>query len=195
MVEQFDFEREFFVLLEQLDEQIARQVAAAGCPKCGGPLHRADYARKPRGARIAPAGEAFVLRFSLCCGREGCRRRAMPPSVRFLGRRVYLGAVVIVASMVAQVLSAAGASRRITGVPTRTIRRWLEWWQGPFTRTEVFFAVRARLVGVTIRELPTSIVERLQGVTKEQVRTMLELLAPLTTGSVPDGSRFLRCTA
>jgi len=27
------------------------------------------------------------------------------------------------------------------------------------------------------------------------VRTMLELLAPLTTGSVPDGSRLMRGTA
>jgi hypothetical protein len=45
------------------------------------------------------AAESFDRRFSLCCGREGCRRRATPPSVRFLGRRVYVGAVVIVASV------------------------------------------------------------------------------------------------
>src|SRR5271157_4368665 len=73
-----------------------------------GPLHRSDYDRKPRGALIAPAGEAFVRRFSLCCGREGCRKRATPPSLRFLGRRVYLGAVVLVASMLAQALGTEG---------------------------------------------------------------------------------------
>src|SRR5258708_166628 len=101
MVDEIDLGGEFFRLLEQLDEGMARQVAAKGCPRCAGPLHRGNYKRKPRGALIAPAGETSVVRFSLCCGREGCRKRATPPSVRFLGRRVYLGAVVIVASIVA----------------------------------------------------------------------------------------------
>jgi hypothetical protein len=66
-----------------LDEQIARRVAEAGCQHCGGPLHRADYERKPRGAHLPVAGEAFRTRFSLCCGTEGCCKRALPPSVRF----------------------------------------------------------------------------------------------------------------
>jgi len=30
---------------------------------------------------------------SFCCDRDGCRKRVTPPSVRFLGRKVYLGAV------------------------------------------------------------------------------------------------------
>ena len=112
MVDEVDLGREFFMLLEQHDEGVARRVAAGGCPKCDGPLHRGDYDRKPRGALIAPAGEKFVRRFSLCCGREGCRKRATPPSLRFLGRRVYLGAVVLVASMLAQVLGTEGPVRR-----------------------------------------------------------------------------------
>ena len=174
---------------------MTRRVAAEGCPVCDGPLHRGDYDRKPRGALIAPAGEAFVRRFSLCCGREGCRKRATPPSVRFLGRRVYLGAVVIVASMVAQALRAAGEIRRRTGVPARTTRRWLGWWQGPFLGTEVFVTICARLVGVDVGRVPASIVDRLAGTWTERVRRMLEWLAPLTTGSVPDGARFLRGTA
>ena len=195
MVNEVDLGREFFTLLEELDEWVARRVAAEGCPKCDGPLHRGDYERKPRGAVIAPAGEAFVVRFSLCCGREGCRKRATPPSLRFLGRRVYLGVVVIVASLVAEALGAVEASRRATGVPSRTTRRWLGWWRGPFIATEVFVAVRARLVGVAIGELPASILERLPGPWRERLHTLLELLAPLTTGTVRDGSRFLRDTA
>ena len=195
MVNEVDLGREFFTLLEELDEWVARRVAAEGCPKCDGPLHRGDYERKPRGAAIAPAGEAFVVRFSLCCGREGCRKRATPPSLRFLGRRVYLGVVVIVASLVAEALGAVEASRRATGVPSRTTRRWLGWWRGPFIATEVFVAVRARLVGVAIGELPASILERLPGPWRERLHTLLELLAPLTTGTVRDGSRFLRDTA
>ena len=195
MVNEIDLGSEFFGLLGQLDEGMARRVAAEGCPRCAGPLHRGDFSRKPRGALIAPGGESLVVRFSLCCGREGCRKRATPPSLRFLGRRVYLGVVVIVASLVAQALGAAEASRRATGVSSRTTRRWLGWWRGPFIETEVFAAVRARLVGVAIGELPASIVERLRGAGRERMRTLLELLAPLTTGSVPDGSRFVRGTA
>jgi hypothetical protein len=194
MVDEIDFGGEFFRLLEELDEGVARRVAAERCPACAGPLHRGNYVRKPRGALLAPAGDASVVRYSLCCGREGCRKRATPPSLRFLGRRVYLGVVVIVASVVAHALGVTEASRRVTGVPSRTTRRWLGWWRGPFILTEVFVAVRARLVGVATGELPASIVDRLQGPMRDRMRAMLGLLAPLTTGSVPDGSRFLRVT-
>jgi hypothetical protein len=123
MVAEVDLGREFFTLLEQHDEREVQRVAAEGCPRCDGPLHRGDYDRKPRRALIAPAGAAFVVRFSLCCGREGCRKRAMPPSRRFLGRRVYLGAVVIVASVVARALGVSAESGRVTGVPVRTQQR------------------------------------------------------------------------
>jgi hypothetical protein len=195
MVDEVDLGREFFTLLEQHDEGVARRVAAEGCPRCDGPLHRGDYDRKPRGALIAPAGERFVRRFSLCCGREGCRKRATPPSLRFLGRRVYLGVVVIVASLAAQWLGSAEASRPVTGVPARTTRRWVGWWCGTFVETEVFLAVRARLVGLAVGELPASIVAKLPGRWPERVRAVLEFLAPLTTGSLPAGSPFLRVIA
>jgi hypothetical protein len=189
---QFELGREFFVVLEQLDAAITDRVAAARCPLCGGQLHRGDYDRKPRGGLVAKAGEEFVRRFSLCCSEEGCRKRTRPPSVRFLGRRVYLGVVVILASVVADALAAAEAIRATTGVPARTVGRWLGWWRGPFIRSEVFVALRAQLIGVDPSGVPASIVERLEGSVKEQVRTLLEILAPLTTGSVPDGSRFVR---
>jgi hypothetical protein len=198
MVDEVDLGSEFFRVLEQFDEGVARRVAAAGCPRCAGPLHRGDYARKPRGALIARAGETSVVRFSLCCGREGCRKRATPPSLRFLGRRVYLGVVVIVASLFAQWLGSAEVSRpvtAVTGVPARTTRRWVGWWCGAFVDTEVFLAVRARLVGVAIGELPASIVAKLPGTWPQRVRAVLEFLAPLTTGSLPAGSPFLRVTA
>jgi hypothetical protein len=192
MVEQFTFEREFFALLEQEDERIAAQVAAAGCAQCGGPLHRSDYDRKPRGALIAAGAEESVRRRSLCCGREGCRHRATQPSLRFLGRRVYVGAVVVAASIVGLLHQAAGALRKATGVPARTVRRWLWWWQGAFLSTEVFVALRARLVEVEVTALPAAILDRLGGTGQGRMQTMLVLLAPLTTGSVREGSRFLR---
>jgi hypothetical protein len=203
MIDHFVLDREFFELLTAHDEAIALEVAHRGCAKCDGPLYRGDYDRKPRGGVIGREGEGMVRRFSLCCGREGCRKRATPPSLRFLGRRVYVGAVVIVASIVAHavgVLSAVRAARRsaaravrtTTGVPARTTRRWLNWWRGPFLNTEVYLWVRARLIGVDIGRLPSSILDPLPGTKTEQVGALLAILAPLTTGSVADGARFVR---
>jgi hypothetical protein len=140
---------------------------------------------------MAAAGEEFVTRFSLCCGRDGCRKRATPPSLRFLGRHVYLGAVVILASVLAQALTTAKALQQATGVPARTSRRWLFWWRDAFRLTDVFVNLRARLIGVVVEELPASILSRLGDTVESQVRSLLQWLTPLTTGS-GRGSRLLR---
>ena len=186
MFDQIPFKRELLEALLQEDERIVREVAAKGCPACKGRLHRADYVRKPRGALVAPEaegdGEAYATRFSLCCDRKGCRRRVTPPSLRFLGRRVYLGAVVLVASLFARMRTSRAEVRRATGVPRRTVGRWLGWWVGLFVSTEVFIALRARLIGVAVDELPEPILLALPGTLPEKVRALLALLTPLTTG-------------
>ena len=81
----------FYELLFQIDESIAAEVRARGC-SCGGQLHRALYPRKPRGIRCA-LDESYQSRLSFCCAQDGCRRRHTPASVRFLGRKVYLGRI------------------------------------------------------------------------------------------------------
>jgi hypothetical protein len=193
MFDPIEWGREFFERLRAVDATIAARVAAGACSRCGGPLHVGNFLRKPRGGLLAAAGEDFALRFSLCCGREGCRRRTTPPSVRFLGRRVYLGAVVILASAIAIAAVTGAAGRRATGVPPRTLRRWARWWRGSFPETGVFASLSARLVPAVPRErLPTSLLERFAGASAAQVRCMLTWLAPLTTATTPDGARFVR---
>jgi hypothetical protein len=101
--------------------------------------------------------------------------------------------VVIVAAVIALRLAAARATRLATGVPVRTIGRWLAWWRGPFTATSVFVALSSRLVpAVSKHALPLCVLERLVGEAIGRVSTLLDSLAPLTTASVPDGSRFVR---
>lgn len=195
MFDQIKFGREFFGRLRDADARIAAQVAAAGCGVCGGPLHRSDYCRKPRGGLVAAAGEEFVVRFSLCCGRDGCRRRAMPPSLRFLGRRVYVGATVIAASVMAVALRVGAAARAATGVPPRTLGRWLAWWKGAFTATAVFALLASRILSVDVATLPRSVLERLEGDPIARTARVLEHLAPLTTALVRDGLRFVRAAA
>jgi hypothetical protein len=185
--------REFFLSLIEVDEKTARQVVDAGCRWCGGPLHRSDFDRKPRGDLFVEPGVELHRRISYCCGREGCRRRATPPSVIFLGRRVYLGAVVITACAFALTCERAAARRTATEVPTRTLRRWARWWREELTATSLFAALRGLLASpIDASRLPCSLLERLAGSAAEQVAALLKLLAPLTTGSVGDGARFLR---
>jgi hypothetical protein len=202
MLHDLRLEEEFFAKLAGFDAEIARQVAAAGCSHCGGPLYQANYERKPRGGRIAAAGETFSLRHSLCCGQEGCRKRALPPSLRFLGRRVYVEAVVLLASMAAQLVALRDA-RTLTGVPARTLRRWTAWWRNMFPRSATWSELRARFRPPPPDEadLPRFLVVRLGSDLADGGATpslgaicglAANLLAPATTGSVPDGSRFVR---
>jgi hypothetical protein len=84
-----------FRLLYQIDLDLANQQRQCGCPYCGGRLDRAGYERKPRGG---PPGipEQYLIRHSLCCSQADCRRRSLPPSCLFMGRRVYWGCVILV---------------------------------------------------------------------------------------------------
>jgi len=121
----------FFLTLLSFDRDLAEQYRSAGCPVCGGALHSARYRRQPRGG---PAGlpPDYELRESFCCSVEGCRRRLTPPSVRFLGRRVYFGVVVIVVSAKLHGITEkrAAAMRELVGVSRRTLHRWRQWCSG-----------------------------------------------------------------
>lgn len=111
----------FLQLLYTEDIRNAAAVKAAGCPDCGGRLDRADYPRKPRGGYVAAAGERFERRLSLCCAQDGCRHRLTPPSLVFLGRRVYLAITVVIAAW-------RSALRPEASPPQRTVRRWRSWF-------------------------------------------------------------------
>jgi len=43
---------------------------------------------------VGAAPDGYDRRHSFCCAEESCRRRTTPASVRFLGPKVYLGAIV-----------------------------------------------------------------------------------------------------
>ncbi|MFW2454522.1 MAG: hypothetical protein ACN4E4_00985, partial [Methyloversatilis discipulorum] len=115
-------------MLLRIDEELAAAVRLAGCA-CGGVLHRADYARKPRACPSELRAE-FASRLSFCCNR--CRRRTTSMSVRFLGRRGYLGlAVVLGCSRQSRPNPAAARAAAAGGnkLPTHTPRR--RWWGEP----------------------------------------------------------------
>lgn len=178
-------EGEFFFQLFRIDEQIAEQVRAAGC-FCGGRLHQSNFARKPRGLP-EPAEDAYRLRFSFCCDREGCRKRHTPASVRFLGRRVYVGATVVLCCMAHQLAEATARfdwPAEIQPPPTRTVGRWSRWWQTAFVASRLWQAERGRFMPpVAIERMPGSVLERFEGTIDEKLRAMLLWLSPLSTES------------
>lgn len=181
---------QFWASLTALDEAIAEQVRAACCQHCGGRLDRADYPRKPRGGALATEAESWCVRLSLCCAREGCRRRSTPPSVRFLGRRVYVEILVLVACLRALADSASTAAE-LAQVPRRTVARWQSWWRTAFVVSALWLELRSRLVPPADEgRLPASLLERLDA--SSPWLSAACLLAPCTTLSVPDGSRFVR---
>lgn len=141
---------------------------------CVGPLHVANYPRKVRG--IACGEEAFAFRFGLCCGR--CRRRTTPPSVRFLGRRVYASLIVVLATMRALVCEA---------LPV-TLRRWRSWWSAAFPQTTLWVALQGRSPqAMQPQRLPGSLLEQCEASAGERsslgLTRMLRLLSPLTSSS------------
>jgi hypothetical protein len=150
----------FWSFLLSVDQDLAETARKNACP-CGGRLHRANYLRKPRGTSVQ-LSESLCLRLSFCCDREGCRKRVTPPSVRFLGPKVYLAAVMILISAMRQ----GPTPRRIRelsmrfGADRRTIARWQVFWREHFPQTPFWKIARAGLVpAVKIVSLPYSLVD------------------------------------
>jgi hypothetical protein len=132
-------------------------------PHCGGPLHRANYQRKPRGGP-PDLDEAYSVRLSLCCGRAGCRRRVLPPSVLFWGRRVYWGAVVLVVTALRQERAHGATVKRLKelfGVTRPTLARWRSYFLDLFVQSPCWRRLSGRLMPpVDHHRLPGSLIDR-----------------------------------
>ena len=168
------------------DHDLAAEARAAGCAFCGGILHSARYPRKPRGG-IDDLGPGYATRLSFCCAVDGCRRRTTPPSVRYLGRRVYLGAVVVLVTAMLGGITATRAAqlREWLGVSVRTLKRWRVWWRETFVASPFWRSAQGRFMPpVVIEALPASLLERFAGDERTRLLHALVFLAPLTTHRV-----------
>ncbi len=183
-----------YPVLLKLDEKIAAEARDRGC-RCGGKLHRAFYPRKPRGASPEiETDKVYRQRQSFCCALEGCRKRTTPPSVLFLGRRVYFGAVVSLVSVLRQGVNPTRLKRLrdLVGVSARTVRRWRQWWLNSFVRSRCWQATRGRLrAPLDESALPLSLLESFE-TEQEELRLvlLLHLVSPLTTTSAAESHAF-----
>ena len=168
--------------LLRIDQDLADAARREGCFRCGGRLDGARYPRKPRGCPIE-LDARYECRLGLCC--DACRKRVTPPSVLFLGRRIYYGAAVVLSVMGNALTPERMAKlKQLLGVDRRTVRRWQRWWRQSFPRTALWSAERGRLMPpVDESELPGSLLERFAGSFHDQWISLLRFLSPLTTCS------------
>jgi hypothetical protein len=168
----------FFHFLSRIDAEFASATRQKRCPGCAGPLHVADFPRKPRGCPPA-VREDYSWRLSFTCGH--CDARATSPSVRFSGRRVYLAVVLMLTSAPGD--SPGRELCELLSIPTRTLKRWRTWWREDFPRTPFWQSMRERfLPPVTIAQLPHSLLERFDAAAMtERLVQVLRWIAPLST--------------
>jgi len=175
----------FHQLLLAFDADLADAARAGRCALCGGTLHSACYPRKPRG-RPCRLGPEHDRRFSFCCAVDGCRSRATPPSLRFLGRKVYLAAIVVLVAILRHGVTASRMERlsQALGVDRRTVARWRRWWREGFTATRFWQLARARLMPpVDGEHLPASLLDRFTGDDTDRLIALLRFIGPVTGGS------------
>jgi hypothetical protein len=169
-------------VLTRIDTELAAQARERGCG-CGGALHRSDYPRKVRGINVEAKRDSF------CCAQEGCRRRTTPESVRFLGRRVYAGFIVVLLTALQHGLTVERVRtlQEHLGVDRRTLERWREWWTEHFARSAPWRTQRGRFVPPPDESaLPWSLWERFCAASSSPLLELLRFLSPWSARAAPE---------
>lgn len=175
----------FFALLLQLDQDLAAEAWAAGCA-CGGTLHSAHYPRKPRGGPDG-LGAEYRMRLSFCCSVEGCRKRVTPPSLRFLGRKVFFGVWVLLLPVLRNGPTRERLRRleEVFGVSRRTLLRWRRFWVEAVPVSRFWEARRGHFaVPLATQKLPVSLLEAFTEAADPSGRVVavLRFISPLSCG-------------
>ena len=176
----------YYYELYEADYQISEEIKAKGCPHCTGPLHQANYPRSPRGA---PEGidQKYHIRFSLCCGVEGYRKRLTPPSLRIMGAKVYSSMIIVLIFLCKgnhnQKISAINAHYLSEWtLSEETVRRWQHYWQHQFPAS-LFYKKQSSLLQLPRSSLPISLLKQFKGTLACQLFHLLQHLLPLSTSS------------
>ena len=179
-------DKRLYEFLKKVDDDFADTVKSRGCDHCGQVLHRADFERKPRGLR---AGPSWDRRYSFCCSREGCRKRHTPPSVRFLGRKVYVGVIVVLVSAMMHGPNEHRLKRlqQELTIDRRTLKHWRQWWTEIFVKYAFWKAERGRFRGQISRaQMPFCLVQTFGAQQMEGMVRLMKFFSPITTQSCPE---------
>lgn len=115
-----------------------------------------------------------------------CRKRTTPESALFLGRRVYLGVVVVLVATLRHGPTRARISvlQAEWGVPKRTVARWCEWWRTAFAMSPFWRSAQARFASpIEVAALPFSLAGAfgLESGGTSRLLALLQFLSPVTT--------------
>jgi hypothetical protein len=184
MSHKFLFDANFHLLLNTIDQEIAKETQQKGCIHCGNKLHQANYPRSPVGIP-SEFRCAYDERLSFCC--DECRRRTTPQSVRFFGRRWFPAPLLILVSALmlginerrlAQVKRHFGIA-----VSESTWKRWRRWWRESFMATQFWQQAKGLApTAIETRSFPRALLSVFPGVLEEKMRLLLRFLSPLTGG-------------
>jgi hypothetical protein len=172
-----------YEFLENVDEDFAFEVKSRSCDHCGEVLHRADFERKPRGFK---AGPSWDRRCSFCCSREGCRKRHTLPSVRFLGRKVYVGVIIVLVSAMMHGPNEHRLKRlqQELTIDRRTLKRWHQWWAQIFVQSSFWKAEPGRFFSqMSSAQMPICLVQAFGAVQIDGLVKLMTFLSPITTQS------------
>jgi hypothetical protein len=131
-------------------------------------------------------GQEYTERFSFSCAVDGCRKRTTPPSLRFLGRHVYLATMVTLISALLLGTTPSRLARLsvLPGLDRRTLVRWRAWWRSTFTDSSFApVAMAAMVPPIDLAALPVSLLDRFAGDLREQLIALLRFLGPMTGGA------------
>lgn len=180
------YDAKLYVLLMKYDEDLAAETRRRRCQLCGGRLDRHDFPRKPRVPPGIELPDDYDWRYSYSCAVDGCRKRHTPPSSRYLGRRIYLGVIVVLATAMQQGLAPwrLGRLRHELGVSRQTLERWRTWWREAFVESAFWRAAKAAFAPpVDETCAPHSLLERFGGDELERLAALLRFLSPLSTSA------------
>lgn len=107
--------------------------------------------------------------------------------MRFLGRRVYAGLVVVLITVMIHGLKPARVRRirEALQIDSRTLKRWRQWWLDNFVHSSFWKAARARFMPLVCEEtLPLSLWLSFELEERERLLAVLEFLKPITTPAV-----------
>jgi hypothetical protein len=185
MLQQIVFNVTLYSILFKIDQELTEIARAACCPYCGGPLHCGYYIRKPRGGPDN-LPEEYSIRMGLCCGH--CRRRTLPPSSLFLGRKQHWGAIVLVVTMFGQKRTEGYTISRLMDmfcVSYPTLVRWRRYFQEEYAASSRWKECRSR-VGLRVRsdDLPGALVEYFVHVKADEQEGLVACLCFLACGRV-----------
>jgi hypothetical protein len=106
--------------------------------------------------------------------------------MRYLGRKVYLGAVVVLATAMQHGATPSRAAhlQRLFGVSLRTLARWREWWRTAFAQSPFWKKTKGLLARpVDEQQLPLSLLACFAGDEQSRLVALLKLLLPISTSS------------